>query len=71
MAARIIAQLLVTGGTVVFRAAAQAYRQAIISKYLTHASAHLSKAYHNVFAFADDSPQQKEKFAACFSLARC
>jgi len=30
-AARIIAQLLVTGGTVVFRAAAQAYRQAIIN----------------------------------------
>lgn len=32
-AARIIAQLLVSGGTILFRSAAQAYRQAIISKF--------------------------------------
>eukprot|EP00212_Chloropicon_laureae_P009570 CAMPEP_0197492530 /NCGR_PEP_ID=MMETSP1311-20131121/10383_1 /TAXON_ID=464262 /ORGANISM="Genus nov. species nov., Strain RCC856" /LENGTH=145 /DNA_ID=CAMNT_0043037483 /DNA_START=89 /DNA_END=526 /DNA_ORIENTATION=+ len=31
MAARIIAQLIVSGGTILFRSAAQAYRQAIIN----------------------------------------
>jgi len=31
MAARVIAQLLVAGGTILFRAGAQAYRQAIVN----------------------------------------
>jgi hypothetical protein len=32
-AAKILANLLIAGGTVLFRAASQAYRQAIISKF--------------------------------------
>ena len=32
-AARVIAQLLVAGGTILFRAGAQAYKQAIVSAF--------------------------------------
>lgn len=38
-AARVLAQLLIAGGTVVFRAASQAYRQAIISELRCSAAA--------------------------------
>lgn len=54
-AARIIANLLVAGGGVLFRAAAQAYRQAVVSEHTLRASLYLlcirSRPRHGLDSF--------------------